>query len=1147
MAAGRRLVAVWATPVAWAVLAAVAARLGRSDPSTAALAAALGLTGVGAVRAVAGSRGGLAGRAAELLLAGGALAWLLAGGAWLADLVALATPLAAAALAAAGVWPSSTPVGRRRLAGCAGLLVGLALLPGLGGAPHLVLKSAVLLAAAWLTARLLALAVPPALAAAAVLALGAALGAGHVAAWLLPPVAAAALLALRRDRPGLAAGIAVAAAALPPAGLALVAAVVAGAVVSARSARPLAALVPALALAWLRLPGGLPSAPGWPGLAAALPLAAAALPLLLPSVVLGLDRSRSAVSVAVGLACLPVIGVGPWLAAAAGTVWLLALPDGRTADARASATLPFSIAAAGTLLLLGPWDAAGVVPVHPGALLAGWFVAAALSLSGRPAARLAWLLPLAGLVWTLPVEGLDRHLAAGQTLRLEAPRGGGWAVLLAAGGGATIAPGDPLLAGTGAAPLRAGIDAPLASGPPAHPMWMVSGRGRGAASSPRGLALRRTGEALELEAAAPLVVRVEDLASWRRRRSRLIGLVGGALLLLGLAHLVPRARQPALAIGTGAAVATVVAAGSGVEPLALGAARGTADLALAVAACAAAAVLPALTHRRLLAGAVLLVPLALAQPLLRHPAGDEVYHLELLQSLAEDHDLAIANNLDRSNPDEAAYARHGDTLIHSPALALALLPGYLAGGLPGALVLLAVAMAAGAALAARRAEAIGLGRRTADLAWLAVIATYPAVTFATQIWPAAAGVLLVGIALQATARPSLIGAGAAAAASLVVKLRLGLVTLPVAAAAGLRSRGRGLLAAAAAVAGAVALVAVVFGGPMGRNRLAQLVPNDPGHALAVVWGLAWDAAGGLAFSAPLWLLALVGLPALWRRGGPGEKALLLGAGATVVGLLDHPDWFGGGSPPARYLVPLLPLALLGLAAVLGGSRGRRAARLLAAPAALLAWVAATRPLWLFNGGDGGWWLADALARTFHGAARALFPSVIRPDLATVAVPLAAVAAVLAWSRRPHRGAVAATVLALALAAAWTVGGREWRVEGESPQVEARGASLDPPPGTVGRASRVLGRRLPPGADMAVPWRPPLGRALVARLRVVGRAGRGELEASWDGAPAAVVEVAGGSWHDVELPPPPTLGRARLELAWRAADGTDVVVDRVAVR
>jgi len=83
--------------------------------------------------------------------------------------------------------------------------------------------------------------------------------------------------------------------------------------------------------------------------------------------------------------------------------------------------------------------------------------------------------------------------------------------------------------------------------------------------------------------------------------------------------------------------------------------------------------------------------------------------------------------------------------------------------------------------------------------------------------------------------------------------------------------------------------------------------------------------------------------------------------------------------------------------------------------------------------------------------------------------------------------------------------------------------------------------------MVVPWRPPLGREVVARVRVVGSTGRGELAASWDDEPAVVVGVAGGSWHDVALPRPPGIVRGRLHLAWHAAAGASLIVDRVEAR
>ncbi len=1152
MSGSRRDLTVWAAPAAWAVLALVSVRVGRTGLEVAACSALLAAVGPGLCRALATNRGGIAGRVAELLLAGGGIAWLLADAPWQRDLLALAVPAAAGALGVAAVWPSAPPVVRRRIAGVVGLGVGLLLLPGLEGAPWWGAKAAAVALAAGLTGRLLAETMAPALAAATVAAVGAALGPGHTAAWLLPPLVAAIRVLLGRRQPLVAAVLSVAAAAVPPAGLALAAGSIAAAAVTARRAALLAALAPAAALAWWRLPHGvtLLHAPAWEPLQAALPLAPTALPLLLPAAVLGLAAAGTAplVGLAVALASLTVVGGGPWSAAAAAAAWLLVLPSGRRVDAAAAATLPWTCGAAAALLLLAPWDAAALVAVRPAPLLVAWTVALALSLLGRRAARLAWVLPLAGLAWTVPVEGIDRSLAAGERLELPAPAGGGWALLAAHTGSTPAADGASLVAVGGLAPLRAGHDLPTVSGSTRHTITMVAGRGREAGGHRRGLAVRRVAQPLTVEAAVPVVIRTEDLAAWENRRRRLTGLLGGALVLLALAHLAgSRGRDGPLALGTGLVIAAGVAAGCGVEPLALTAHRGVADLALAVAACAAWSALPAFGRRRFFAGAALLVPLALAQPLLRHPAGDEVYHLELLQSLAQDHDLAPANNFDPAEPSEAVYLAHGDTLIHSPGLALALLPGYLAGGHPGALVLIALMVAGGAALAARRAEAIGLGRRPSTLAWALVAASYPAVTFASQIWPAAAGVLLVGLGLEAAARGRVVAAAAAAAVAVVVKVRLGLVTLPLAAAAALRGRGRGLLLAGGALAAAALAVAAVFGGPLGRNRLAQLLPDDALQSARVVWGLAWDAAGGLAFSAPLWLLAVAAMPLVWRRAGAGERALVLGGAATVVALFDHPDWFGGGSPPARYLVPLLPLALLGIAAALGRTAGRRAVGLLVGPSAILAWVAVTRPLALYHGGDPGWWFADGLSRALDGAGRNLFPSLLRPNLATVLVPAALVAACWWWARRPRRVAAAAMVLAVALTAAWTAGGREWRVEAEDPQVRAFGGAVEPPIGTMGRAGRILGWRLEPGSALELPWRPPLGAELAAVVRVADRDPEARLQASWDGGPARPLEVTAAEWSQVALPPPPGLGRSVLRLAWTSPGGSVLHLDRVEAR
>ncbi|MEJ2581919.1 MAG: hypothetical protein P8127_09870, partial [Acidobacteriota bacterium] len=130
-----------------------------------------------------------------------------------------------------------------------------------------------------------------------------------------------------------------------------------------------------------------------------------------------------------------------------------------------------------------------------------------------------------------------------------------------------------------------------------------------------------------------------------------------------------------------------------VEPLRLLAERLAVDLAMA---SLLTAWVPAcriwLTQKRVfLAAAALFVPLALATPHLTPPLyGDEPFHLVVMDSLAEDFDFDITDNLDLEHyPQNQLYAP-GRPLVHSPVLGAILFPGYLVGGRGGALALLAL-------------------------------------------------------------------------------------------------------------------------------------------------------------------------------------------------------------------------------------------------------------------------------------------------------------------------------------------------------------------------------------------------------------------------------------------------------------------------
>ena len=433
-------------------------------------------------------------------------------------------------------------------------------------------------------------------------------------------------------------------------------------------------------------------------------------------------------------------------------------------------------------------------------------------------------------------------------------------------------------------------------------------------------------------------------------------------------------------------------------------------------------------------------------------------------------------------------------------LGILLLPGYLVGGRTGALVLLALAGAALVALITRRAMELGCPPTRAALMAMVLIVTHPLATFSTQIWveiPAALAAIAAAV-LLALPRPGRGGVAVLAALTTAVKARLGLIMMPLVLVgwwpARLRFREvrRALLVLVATAGVGIAASWATFGHPLGYRRLSTLLPESPRRALTVLGGLVFDPAGGLLFAAPLLLLALAGAVTLWRRGGNGERALLVGGVATVVALLHSHEWYGGGSPPGRYLVPLLPVfALAGAMLLQTAPRWRRLGWVLLPPSVLVWWTLVTRPHLSINSGEGGWWLADALARRFAADARHLIPSFLRPSLATALVPLGLVALVVLLVLSMRRHPAFARGFARATTAVWLAGTAmivlavtqrtDHLVDLEDPQVERIGGRLEPPPGTFSRFSYPNGWRVASGEGVVVPLNLPPR----ARIRLTG--------------------------------------------------------------
>jgi hypothetical protein len=980
--------------------------------------------------------------------------------------------------------------------------------------------------------------------------------------------------------------------ALPP--LLLLAGWAAAAAVPAGRARP-----------WLAGCAGLAGrAAGGLGLAGAPPLSAALASGAALSAGVGVAQlaSGGAGTVAALLAGVAPLQEAPALAAGVVAVGLLLRRFARPsplASRIAAGWRPAVLAIAMTVATLSPWCGLSPVRALPAAgrsgFAAGLAAAVVTPWLPGPVGAAGWLLASLALGPIQPAPP-DR---AGVVLSAAAPR----AALAPASGGAyivetSLANAAALADGTVVAHIRAGgareelragretaewaherpdVRGRIAHGLPETPVWRPAGGGAATVWSVAGR------ESLRLPPHAPVEIerdpslppdvtvavqtagpsRPTPPRDWPLPRWLLAAAIVVAALQLGSGTW----RAPAAALPWTLLAAFSVLARMPVEPLRLLGERYAVDVALAAVL---AAWLPATRvwlgrSRVFLAAAALLVPLAIATPHLTPPLyGDEPFHLIVLDSLAHDHDLDLSNNYDLAHhPYNRIYL---SAFIHSPVLAFLLLPGYLVWERTGALILLALAGAGVVALVARRAGQLGTGPPRRAMLVTLLLVTLPLATYSTQIWVEIPGALaaIASVTLLAAPRPRRATVAGLAALATAIKTRLALVVFPVAIVAwwprrfGWREARRALAALGAATVVGIGVTWLTFGHPLGNRRLADLVPAGTSLPLRVVGGLLFDPAGGLAFSAPLLFLALGGAWALWKRAGNGERALITGGVATVLALLSSPEWYGGGSPPGRYLVPLLPVFALSGALVLRGvPRLRTVAACAVPPAVFVWWVLVTRPHFSVNPGDGGWWLEGALARRFAADARHLFPSFLRPSTATVVVPLvivALLATALAVGRsRPSvlRGLARNVVALWLIAAAGLIVTLRVRtdhvVEIEDPQVVHLGGEIEPPPGTFSRFLHASGWRLRDGDGVEAPLNLPARATVRLEGWLDGAAQEGAtLEVRWDGASPATVAVGGEGRGVVALPGVPGAGHHVLDVRLHAAAGGDAVLDRLVV-
>ncbi len=363
------------------------------------------------------------------------------------------------------------------------------------------------------------------------------------------------------------------------------------------------------------------------------------------------------------------------------------------------------------------------------------------------------------------------------------------------------------------------------------------------------------------------------------------------------------------------------------------------------------------------------------------PGGDEPHYLVITQSLLGDGDLRIENNHARRDylayvdgelkPDYLRRGRDGQIYsIHAPGLPALLVPAFALGGYPGVVALLILVSAAGSTLAWRAGYALTASPQAAWVGWSAVALSVPFFFQAFTVYPdgpAALCVLLVVARLASSGWPT---RGA------LVRTSLAIAVLPW-----MHSR----FAALAAALWLVVLLRVVWprhedvprtpapGSRVVLNVVAlTLLPLLSGvawlwffHAIYGVWdprapygpatdmhlarvpvgitGLLLDQQFGLLPNAPIFLIALAGLAALWRTYPRLTIELAAIATPYLLAVAGFHMWWAGRSSPARFLVPVLLVAALPIAAWWHRHQSRTprmvAAALLAVSFALTAWLA----------------------------------------------------------------------------------------------------------------------------------------------------------------------------------------------------------------
>jgi hypothetical protein len=321
--------------------------------------------------------------------------------------------------------------------------------------------------------------------------------------------------------------------------------------------------------------------------------------------------------------------------------------------------------------------------------------------------------------------------------------------------------------------------------------------------------------------------------------------------------------------------------------------------------------------------------------------GDEPHYIIIAQSLQRDHDLGVRDEYEHPLTGYAVTPALGskngapgasDFSIHEPGVAILALPGWVLGGpvegrrwaligITGAALLLIREMY-------RLARGFGASRRSAGIGTALIVVTPPVLLLSRQVYPEIpAALCLCHLARRLKEDPEALSsrvsrsggqrwrsavAGLAAATLPWLHVRFLLAATIFVVALAIRQRLSMRFVPLAMFCASLVLMAVFF-----DRWYGSPLPNAPyagtryrgTEVLRPVVGLLVDMHVGLLFVAPIVVLSLCALPAVWRHSRSWLMSVGLAVAVSFIADATYITWHLGLSTPGRFWAALVPLSV----------------------------------------------------------------------------------------------------------------------------------------------------------------------------------------------------------------------------------------------